>query len=100
MSMLSKLRLLPVLAVCLTVGWTGPTGRGTARAQAADDVPRRTAATVVIDDSALWGRLPLKDQVADAASLNVPWLFNNTALLLLSQASMETEVTIPEAGTY
>ena len=98
--------LNPLLSVAVLVagGWIASAGRGTARAQDANAAPRQTAArppaTVVIDDSALWGRLPLKDQVADAASLKVPWLFNNTALLLLSQASMETEVRVPEAGTY
>ena len=102
--MTSKVPSIPLLTMLLVGCWIMTANRGTARAQAADDAPRQTAArsaaTIVIDDSALWGRLPLKDQVADAASLKVPWLFNNTALLLLSQASMETEVLIPEAGTY
>lgn len=58
------------------------------------------ARPIVIDDSAFWGRMPLKDQVGNAASQNVPWLFNNTALLLLQQANVEAEVDVPVAGTY
>ena len=102
--MMSKLHLILFIAMFIAGGWIMPAGGGPARAQAANDARRQTQAqspaTVVIDDSALWGQLPLKDQVADATSLKVSWLFNNTALMLLSQASMETEIRIPEAGTY
>ena len=85
--------LLAALSAMLLLG-----AEASGQSDAASGVP--SPATVVIDDSALWGQMPLKDQVTDATSLKVPWLFNNTALMLLSQANVETEVRIPEAGTY
>lgn len=82
------LRILAVLA-CLA---------GAAGLSAQPAAPARRP--IVIDDSAFWGRMPLKDQVGNAASQNVPWLFNNTALLLLQQANVEAEIEVPAAGTY
>lgn len=59
-----------------------------------------SAPTVIIDDTAFWGVMPMKDQITDATEQQVPWLFNNTALMLRSMANIDTTVQIPEAGTY
>lgn len=56
--------------------------------------------TVVIDDTAFWGVMPVKDQITDSIEQQVPWLFNNTALKLTSMANIDTTAQIPEAGSY
>src|SRR4026207_1483026 len=44
--------------------------------------------------------MPMKDQITDTTEQQVPWLFNNTALMLKSMANIDTTVQIPEAGSY
>lgn len=55
---------------------------------------------VVIDASAFAGRMPLRDQMTNAAELGEAWLFNNNALRLLQRSNVQTEVQIPQSGTY
>lgn len=55
---------------------------------------------IVIDASSFWARMPIHDRIADAASLEVPWLFNNTALIMRERANVETTVQVPRAGTW
>lgn len=61
---------------------------------------QQNAPTLVIDDTEFWGKIPVKDQITDAAEQEVPFLFNNSALKLLSMANIDHQVTVPEAGEY
>lgn len=59
-----------------------------------------TGRPVVIDASAFWARMPINDRIADATEVEVPWLFNNTALIMRERANVETTVQIPKSGTW
>ncbi|OUJ73685.1 hypothetical protein [Hymenobacter crusticola] len=56
--------------------------------------------TIIIPASDFLQEIPKGDIVADAGALNVPWLFNNTALVLRSETNLMTQMQVPEAGTY
>ena len=58
------------------------------------------AGTVVVDASAFVHEIPKGDTIADAQSLRVPWVFNDTALVLRSAEEAVAKVRVPEAGTY
>jgi len=53
-------------------------------------IPRASEATahpapsdaIVVDAPSFWGRMPINDRIADAASLDEPWQLHNTALLI------------------
>ncbi|WP_188814769.1 hypothetical protein [Hymenobacter cavernae] len=56
--------------------------------------------TVIIPASSFLEEIPKGNIIADAGTLNVPWLFDNTALVLKSATNLMTKVQVPEAGTY
>ena len=64
-------------------------------------------ATVVLDASAFFEHMPKGTIIAQAGAGRQPgslppdaWLFNNTALVMRSQAYLYARAEIPEAGTY
>lgn len=67
---------------------------------------KMSPATVIIDASEFLDQIPKGDIILDAASLDVPWVFNNLALQLRLRPRMKgsvnvyTNVNIPEPGTY
>jgi hypothetical protein len=62
--------------------------------------PNIPANTVIIPATAFLEEIPKGDIIADATTLGVPWVFNNTALVLKSLSNIMTRVVIPEDGTY
>ena len=62
--------------------------------------PAPLPATVIIPASDFIQEIPRGNIIADAGTLNAPWIFNNTALVLKSKTNMQVRVLVPEAGTY
>ena len=58
------------------------------------------APTVVVDASAFLDQIQKGHVITDAATLRVPWLFNNTGLEMRTNSNYVIRVAIPEAGTY
>lgn len=65
-----------------------------------DTLSARQEATIVIDASDFLDRLQRDHYITDADELDVPWIFNNTALYLGSRSQYVLEVDIPEAGRW
>jgi hypothetical protein len=63
----------------------------------ADSVPSNI---VIIPATAFLEEIPKGDMITDATTLGVPWVFNNTALVLKSLSNIMARVVIPEDGTY
>ncbi len=59
-----------------------------------------TGATVVVDASDFMDRLQKDHSVTDANRLDVPWLFNNTGLIMGTRSNYVEKVSISESGTY
>ncbi|PHN06436.1 hypothetical protein [Flavilitoribacter nigricans] len=58
------------------------------------------AVTIVIDASDLLDEIPSGHRIIDASQLEVPWLFNNTGLLMTTRSNYLKRVEIPVTGTY
>ena len=56
--------------------------------------------TIIIPASDFLNELPKGNIIADALSLNVPWLFNNTGVVLNSLSNMMVKVSVHEDGNY
>lgn len=61
---------------------------------------RDALATVVIDASDFLDEIQKDHVITHAAELEVPWLFNNTALEMRSRSNYVIRVPVPEPGTY
>lgn len=61
---------------------------------------QRAAPIVTIDASRFIGQIQKAHVITDAAGLGVPWVFNNTALQMRTNANYVIRTTIPEAGRY
>lgn len=59
-----------------------------------------TQATIVIDASQFLDEIPKGHTITDAARLDVPWVFNNTALEMSTRSNYVIKLQIPEPGTY
>lgn len=55
---------------------------------------------IVVDASDLVHEIQKGHIITDAAALNVPWIFNNTALEMRSRSNYVIKVPVREAGTY
>ncbi|MDF7814451.1 hypothetical protein [Hymenobacter sp. YC55] len=62
--------------------------------------PAPLPATILLPASDFLQEIPKGNIIADADALKVPWLFNNTALVLKSETNLMTKVTVTEPGTY
>lgn len=80
------------------------TGGGSARVPAADGRPQtgaRSPGTVVVDDSAFYDHMPKGTTITEGGvSPAGAWLFNNSGLVIRSQAFLYAKAAIPEDGTY
>lgn len=56
--------------------------------------------TIIVDASDFVHRIPRDQRFVDAAILDVPWLYNNTALKLEDKISLYADIEAPEEGTY
>src|SRR5688500_2187267 len=56
--------------------------------------------TLIIPASDFLYELPKGNIITDAGSLGVPWLFNNTGIVLKSLSNMMTRINVSEAGQY
>src|SRR5690606_3432154 len=56
--------------------------------------------TVVLDASAFLDEIQKGHVLTDAATLQVPWIFNNTALEMRTRSNYVIHPTIPVAGKY
>lgn len=65
-----------------------------------DNISKDSPTTIVLDASDFLEEIPKGHSITDAASLQVPWVFNNTALVMGSRSNYTLKVPIPEAGTY
>lgn len=63
---------------------------------ARDTIPH----TIIIPASDFLYALPKGNIITDAASADVPWLFNNTGIVLKSLSNMMTRIRVKEAGKY
>lgn len=59
-----------------------------------------SSVTIVLDASDFLDRLQKDHYITDARELDVPWIFNNTALFLGSRSNYVIDIEIPEEGTY
>ena len=57
-------------------------------------------ATLVIDASRFLDEIQKGHVITDAATLRVPWLFNNTGLEMRTPSNYVLRVRVPEAGSY
>ncbi|UOG75310.1 hypothetical protein MTX78_01630 [Hymenobacter tibetensis] len=62
--------------------------------------PAPLPATLLLPASDFLQEIPKGNTIADADALKVPWVFNNTALVLKSETNLMTTVQVTEAGTY
>lgn len=62
--------------------------------------PAPLPATLLVPASDFLQEIPKGNTIADADALKVPWLFNNTALVLKSETNLMTTATVAVAGTY
>lgn len=58
------------------------------------------AITVVLDATAFVGEIQKGHVLTDAATLRVPWIFNNTALEMRTRSNYVIRTSIPAAGRY
>lgn len=79
-------------AFALAAGAAAPTA---ARAQAP-----RGEATIVLDASDFIHEIQKGHVLADAATLRIPWVFNNTALEMRTRSNYLIEAEVPAAGRY
>lgn len=56
--------------------------------------------TIIIPATDFLDEIPKGDIIADAASLKVPWVYNNAALVLKSPTNLMTQISLPEDGRY
>ena len=121
MRMTLKLTCSLLTTILLCGGWLAPFGA--ARAQSPQRDMRRSAAqpaTVILDDSAFYGNMPKGTIIAQSRALPESgqqqqqqggqqqlggpppgaWLYDNSALVMRSQAYLYATADIPEAGTY
>jgi hypothetical protein len=70
----------------------------------AEPAPAQSAAggetTIVLDASAFLDEIQKGHVLTDAASLDVPWIFNNTALEMRTRSNYVIRTEIPRAGRY
>src|SRR5258708_29742282 len=55
--------------------------------------------TIIVDASAFFDQIPNGDTIGGGFS-NTTWLFNNTAINLVSVEPAVARVSVPEAGSY
>jgi hypothetical protein len=79
------------LAVCLAIS-----GHPGLFARSAPGAP----AAIIVDASEFFDEIPKGDTLADAQSLRIPWVYNNTALVLKSKEEAVAKVTVIESGSY
>ncbi|WP_114781768.1 rhamnogalacturonan lyase family protein [Botryobacter ruber] len=63
-------------------------------------IPNKAPTTIVLDASDFLEEIPRGHSITDAAALQVPWLFNNIALVLGTRSNYTLKVPVAEAGTY
>jgi FG-GAP-like repeat len=73
--------------------------RGTTEAAGPSTGPS-THETLVIEAAEFFHELPKGDTMSSAIQLEVPWLFNNNAIVLKSAEEAVARVTVPRAGAY
>ena len=69
-------------------------------AQGSQATKARAPGTVVLDASAFLDEIQKGHTISDADRLEVPWLFNNTALVMGSRSNYVIQTDVPEPGTY
>lgn len=62
--------------------------------------PARLPGTIVVPASDFLDELGRGHTIADAASMNAPWVFNNTAVTMKTETNLLTRVQVPEPGVY
>jgi hypothetical protein len=55
---------------------------------------------IILPASDFINALPKGDIIADATTLGVPWLFNNTSVVMKSESNLALEVFVREPGRY
>src|SRR4051812_4908380 len=55
---------------------------------------------VLVPASDFLDEIPKGNTITEAAVLQTPWLYNNTAIVLKSATNLMTQVNIPEDGTW
>lgn len=61
---------------------------------------QQKAATIVLGASAFLDEIPEGHYNTDAEELKVPWLFNNTALVMTTRSNYVIKINVPETGTW
>lgn len=91
-----------MLAFACLAGIAAASGQaaGDAAAPAQEGGREMPPGTVVIPASDFLQEIPKGNIIADAAALKVPWIFNNTAIVLKSETNLITRVRIPQDGAY
>ncbi|MBC8053431.1 MAG: hypothetical protein H7Y13_10240 [Sphingobacteriaceae bacterium] len=56
--------------------------------------------TIIVPASDFLDRNPKGNIIADAGTLKVGWIFNNTAVVLNSETNLITRINVPENGLY
>jgi len=96
--------MLPMILAWLLCMWTIEADRGTARPPSAADMQPQTAArpsgTVVVDDSAFYEHMPKGTIITQGGVPQGSWLFNNSGLVMRSQAYLYVKASIPDDGRY
>jgi hypothetical protein len=63
-------------------------------------IRKDSPATIILDAASFLEEIPKDHYITDAATLKVPWLFNNTALVMGSRSNYILKVPVAETGTY
>src|SRR5687768_194178 len=58
------------------------------------------AGTIILSASSFFDEIPKGHYVTDAETLKVPWLFNNTGLVMSTRSNYVIKINVPETGTY
>ena len=65
-----------------------------------ESASKDSSTTIILDASKFLDNIHVDHYITDAASLQVPWIFNNIALVLGTRSNYTLKVSVPVSGTY